>query len=47
MSDVLYGAGAVVLYPIWESRASLREIGGAILRDVFGGGLRVAEKQEA
>ncbi|KAL8287292.1 hypothetical protein RQP46_003744 [Phenoliferia psychrophenolica] len=44
---IFYGAFAVVLYPIWESRGSLKEIGGAILRDVFGGGLRVANKVEA
>ncbi|KAK4702934.1 urea-proton symporter, partial [Phenoliferia sp. Uapishka_3] len=44
---VFYGAGAVVLYPIYESRGALKEIGGAIIRDIGGGGLRTAEKVEA
>ncbi|KAL8279184.1 hypothetical protein RQP46_008440 [Phenoliferia psychrophenolica] len=44
---VFYGAGAVVLYPIYESRGALKEIGGAIIRDCFGGGLRAADKVEA
>jgi hypothetical protein len=34
----------VVVYPMWESRQSLREIGGHIVRDVFGGGKGVKKE---
>lgn len=34
------GAGAVVLYPIYEYRHEISDISGAVIRDVFGGGRR-------
>lgn len=33
---VFYGTGAVVLYPIWESRSDLKRFGSAIYHDIAG-----------
>jgi hypothetical protein len=41
---VSYSTIAVVVYPIYESRVGLAQISTAIVRDVFGGGLRIKEE---
>lgn len=37
---LFWGCGAVVLYPLYESRQGLKEVSGAVIRDIFGGRLR-------
>jgi len=44
---LFWGSFAVVVYPIIESRKELGQIGGAMIRDVFGGGLRKASNEAA
>lgn len=44
---VFYGAFVCVLYPIFESRAAIGEISGAVIRDIFGGGQRTVTSEAA
>ena len=44
---LFYGSAAVVLYPIYESRKELGHIGSAMIRDIFGGGLRKPSTEAA
>lgn len=41
---VLMQSVQVVVYPMWESRQGLKEIGAHIVRDVFGGGKGVKKE---
>lgn len=42
-----YGVGAVVLYPVWESRTAIGFIGKSLVRDLFGGGVGKKESGPA
>lgn len=44
---VFYAVGCVVLYPVWESRQALKEIGGSVIRDMMGGGRKARDNAAA